>query len=537
MGKYGSATATRPVLGTTGEVTKTHEGGTGFVREPKAELFVTAVSSLMKPTFYEAEDAREARLAKLAGQVAVEDPEWTLRFITWLRNEANMRSVAVVVAAQAVKARLDEKLAGHNRKLIAAAIRRADEPGEVIAYWQARFGRNLPMPVKRGVADAARKAYTERSVLRYDGGAGAMRLGDVVELVHPKASGPAQSALFGYLLDRRHGRRETPEDDLKLLPAITTRAWLNAMPVATRHEFARKVLALDPVAEDNWVRALAGQWEWGKSWLGQDAEDKTFDRVSEADQWKLFIQNGMGYMAILRNLRNFDEAKIDRDTRKHVEAILTSEDEVKRSRQFPFRFFSAYKAVSGESWEAPLSIGLSYSLDNVPSLPGRTLLLADMSGSMWPWHSSTKGTTYPYEEASLFATALALRAEGADLIQYGTNSEAVKLDPAKGILGNMSKFRSMGGTYTIETLRKHFKAGEHDRVVIITDEQAHYDRLGGGVDSVVPTDIPVYTWNIGGHRAAHTAAGPNRHSFAGLNDQSWGQIPLIEAGATQDWPF
>lgn len=536
MGKY-ATTTTRPVLGTTGEVTTTHEGGTGYVREPKAELFVTAVSSLMKATFYEAEDAREARLAKLAGQVAIEDPEWTLRFITWLRNEANMRSVAVVIACQAVKARLDEKEAGHNRKLIAAAIRRADEPGEVIAYWQARFGRNLPMPVKRGVADAARKAYTERSVLRYDGGSGAMRLGDVVELVHPKASGPAQSALFGYLLDRRHGRRETPEADLALLPAITARAALNAMKVPERHEFARKVLALDPTSEDIWIRALAGQWEWGKSWLGQDAEDVTFERVSEADQWKLFIQNGMGYMALLRNLRNFDGAGIDDDVFKHVSAVLTSEEEVKRSRQFPFRFFSAYKATGGDRWESPLSIGLSYSLDNVPSLPGRTLILADMSGSMFPWGRADEHTTYPYEEASLFGTALALRAEGADLIQYGTSAEKVTLDPGKGILGNMAKFRTMGGTYTIETLRNHFERGVHDRVVIITDEQAHYDRLGGGVDSVVPEDIPVYTWNIGGHRAAHTAAGPNRHSFAGLNDQSWGQIPLIEAGATMDWPF
>ena len=32
-----------------------------------------------------------------------------------------------------------------------------------------QHGRNLPMPIKRGVADAARRLYNERAVLRYDG--------------------------------------------------------------------------------------------------------------------------------------------------------------------------------------------------------------------------------------------------------------------------------------------------------------------------------------------------------------------------------
>ena len=41
------------------------------------------------------------------------------------------------------------------------------------------------MPVKRGVADAARRAFSQRAALRYDGGSGAMRLGDVIELTPP----------------------------------------------------------------------------------------------------------------------------------------------------------------------------------------------------------------------------------------------------------------------------------------------------------------------------------------------------------------
>jgi hypothetical protein len=41
-----------------------------------------------------------------------------------------------------------------------------------------RYGRNVPMPVKRGVADAARRLYTERAALRYDGVSRQIRMAD-----------------------------------------------------------------------------------------------------------------------------------------------------------------------------------------------------------------------------------------------------------------------------------------------------------------------------------------------------------------------
>jgi hypothetical protein len=533
--------ATKPAgaLGTTGEVTTTHEGGTGYVREPKAELYLAAVSTRLEPTFYEAADERENRIVALTKTVVREDPQWVLDFVSWLRGSANMRSVSIVVAASAVKARLEAGETGLNRQLVAAACLRADEPGEFIAYWQTRYGRNLPMPVKRGIADAARKSFSQRSALRYDGTSGAMRLGDVVELVHPKPSGPEQSALFGWLLDRRHARRETPGGDLAMLKAVSARLRLNELPIGDRHAFARSVLAGEPDAEFVWLQALAGQWEWGRSWLGQNTEDTTFERVSDADQWRLFIQHGMGYMAMLRNLNNFDKAGIADDVVKHVSSTLSDPDEVKRSRQFPFRFFSAFKATGGGRWAVPLSQGVEHSMANVPSLGGYSLILADMSGSMFPytWTSSGReGAVSQAEQASLFAVALGLRAERADVVQFGTGSEVVPLNKSASLFEHMAKFKSMGGTQTMEAVRRHFRKGEHTRVIIITDEQAHYDRAGG-LDTLVPAEVPIYTWNVGGYKAAHGEAGPTRHSFGGLTDQSWGLIPQIEVGVEQHWPW
>jgi hypothetical protein len=531
--------ATKPAgaLGTTGEVTTTHEGGTGYVREPKAELYLAAVSTRLEPTFYEAADERENRIVALTRTVVSEDPQWVLDFVTWLRGSANMRSVSIVVAASAVKARLEDGETGLNRQLVRAACLRADEPGEFIAYWQTRYGRNLPMPVKRGVADAARKSFNQRSALRYDGSSGAMRLGDVVELTHPSPSGPEQSALFGWLLDRRHARRETPAGDLAMLKAVSARLRLNELPIADRHAFARSVLAGEPDAEFVWLQALAGQWEWGRSWLGQDGEDTTFERVSDADQWKLFIQHGMGYMAMLRNLNNFDKAGIDEDVVKHVASTLADRDEVARSRQFPFRFFSAFKATGGGRWAPALAQGVEYSMANVPSLGGYSLILADMSGSMFPYsYRGRDDAVSQAEQAALFSVALGLRAERADVVQFGTSSEVVPLNKSTSLFDHMAKFKSMGGTQTMEAMRRHFRKGEHTRVIIITDEQAHYDRAGG-IDTIVPEEVPTYVWNVAGYRPAGMEAGPSRHTFGGLTDQSWGLIPQIEIGTEQAWPW
>ena len=204
-----------------------------------------------------------------------------LHFVGWLRDKANMRSVSILVAAEFVKARLDAEAAGYVP---------ADRHGGLPACRRAgRVHRLLAHPARSQPADAGQARCGRRcSQARTPSGrrcattaaAGAMRLGDVVELVHPTPDGPEQSALFGWLLDRRHGRRETPAADLALLTQVTARARLNELPIGERHAFARRVLAVEPVAEIDWMHALAGQWEWGKSWLGQDAEDKTFERVS-----------------------------------------------------------------------------------------------------------------------------------------------------------------------------------------------------------------------------------------------------------------
>jgi hypothetical protein len=89
-----------------------------------------------------------------------------------------------------------------------------------------------------------------------------------------------------------------------------------------------------------------------------------------------------------------------------------------------------------------------------------------------------------------------------------------------------------GGTDTAGALRKHF-AG-HDRVVILTDEQAE----GQDVGSVISATTPLVTFNLAGYRYGHATSGTGmRVAIGGLSDQAFRLIPLLESGRSGSWPW
>jgi len=508
------------VIGTAEQPTGwTFEGAPGYARDPKSELFLLAVTSMVgEDTFYEAAGARDARLRDLVARVAVEDLEWTLGFVGWLRTGALIRSAAIVTAVEAVRARLAAGEVGGNRALVRAALARADEPGELLAYWMSRYGRRLPQPVKRGVADAAVQLYSERSLVKYDSDARGFRFADVLELTHPSPRDARQAALFRYAIDRRHDRAvDVPAE----LPTLVARERLMALPVAERRAVLTGSLG---VPGD--VLASAGMtWEALAGWLQGPMDAVAWEAVLPA----------MGYMAQLRNLRNLDEAGVSDAVASEVARRIADPDEVARSRQLPLRFLSAYRAAPSLRWAWALEQALQASLANVPALPGRTLVLVDRSGSMFCPLSARSQVTRA-DAAAVFGTALALRAQSADLVEFGSSSQPVRLTRGTSVLTVADRFHDLGGTETAAAVRRHY--ARHDRVVLVTDEQTWGGWGGEDPTAFVPEAVPVYTFNLAGYRYGHGPSGVgNRHTFGGLTDQAFAAIPLLESGRDSTWPF
>jgi hypothetical protein len=259
-------------------------------------------------------------------------------------------------------------------------------------------------------------------------------------------------------------------------------------------------------------------------------------RVDKARLWEALIPT-MGYMALLRNLRNFEQAGVSDDVVSYVNQKLSDPKEVAWSRQLPLRFLAAYRAVTSLDYLAAIERALQHSLGSIPSLSGRTLVLIDTSGSMNGSVVGNRSDLTRRDASVIFGIALGQRCESVDVVSFSDDSRVFRLKPGEAVLRAYDRWESEGcnfsrSTWTAKALRKHFD--QHARVVILTDEQAR----DGQVSDQIPQSTPLYTWNLAGYRTAHGQSGSkHRHTFGGLTDAGFKVIPLLERGNDQDWPF
>jgi hypothetical protein len=511
--------------------------GEGFSREPKSELFLLAVTNMVsEKTFYEDAKSRDKRFVSLIRQVALEDPDWVARFVPYLRDTMNMRTASIVMAAELVHAKLTRPVSSgtiHNRTIIDSAIKRADEPAEMLGYWMSEWGKNFPQPVKRGVADAVERVYNERSTIKYDGGDKAIRFGDVIDLVHPGTGFGWKSALYRYLLDSRHKR----EIDRSHFGGEQKYQGLDMLRL-NRDAMALDADAFRAAFSASFVENAGLTWEQASSKYGK----------LDAKFWEAMIPN-MGIFALVRNLRNFDDAKISPAAREAAKTKLMDPETIRKSRMFPLRFFSAMVANKTLHYHEALEEAINVSVENVPSLSGKTLILCDLSGSM-DWAISGKSEVKRLAPASIFAAALAIKAEKAELVAFSEETKVIPFRKDQSVLlltKDLVEAIPHLGTQTWQAVKKHFK--DHDRVIIVTDEQSDYSGSGAAgwgrrdnrdqdPSSIVPETTPIFIFNVAGYAAGTMPSGKkNRYTFGGLTDAAFTAIELLERGNDQEWPF
>lgn len=534
---------------TTGVVSRTHEGGVGFETDSKSSLFRLASTNMCgEARFYESAAGRDNRFRDLVHQVTREDPEWMQGFIPYLRNNMFMRSASVAAACEYVAA------GGPNgRAVINSACSRVDELAEVFGYWTANYddrsglsypkrAPKLPAAVKRGLADACARLINEYSAMKYDSSGSSIRLGDVLEVVHPKPLNAAQGSLFKYLLDKRH-RGNQANFTFEGISKVAAHHQLLGVSVEAR----RDLITANNASE--MLNTAGFTWEQLSGWL-----QGPMDSVA----WSAVIPS-MAPMALIRNLRNFDEAKITDSAYNSVVNRITDEEAIARAKMFPFRFWSAFKAAPTTRWAHPLETALGFACKNIPELSGRTLILIDYSGSM-DSTITAKSTIHCWEAAALFGVAQFVRSDRADLVAFGQGSYQIPLSSGTDVLTGMKVcqdvFSANGGgiysgrghgnpaypgaekighaTNTMQAVQKHFNPKVHDRIVIFSDMQA----WPGNVSAVAAIKVPVYSFDLGGYSRTHLPAGEkNSYLLSGFSDAAFTMMKVIEDGNHADWPF
>lgn len=553
--KAGTGTPTQP--GTIVGVTTTHEGGKAYVRDNQSELMLLAVNNMVgEDTFYEKAGSRDQRFAALVRKCAVEDGAWMLNFVTWLRGEANMRSASIVAACEAVHARLESgdleaerkcndrtwQKPGLNRQIISAACLRADEPGEIVAYWTSRWGKpvngasyskaKLPVPVRRGLADAVERLYNGKSMIKYGSKKAAVHFGDVVQLAHPKLdpAEPWKGDLYEYAIDvRRHPKTAVAPASNKTLTNYHT---LMKMPVQDRRSWLEG--AWQRGEGEQVMRALkeAGMtWEALAGWL-----NGPMDRIA----WEAIIPS-MGAMALVRNLRNFDEQGVNDDMAKFVGEQISNPENIRMSRMFPYRMLQAYGEAPSSRWAWPLDKALTSSCANVPVLTGKTLVLVDTSGSMTS-RVSAKSSIACMEVGALIGVALAAKGNDVDLWGFATGQFHFPLKKGGSVLKQTEAFCKLAGsvghgTETVAAVQATFRPGVHKRVIIVTDGQAFYSG-GRSVSDVVPADVPLFGYTLGGYgKSSIDTSRPNRYEIGGFSDAMFKVMGVLADGKHAGWPW
>lgn len=210
-----------------------------------------------------------------------------------------------------------------------------------------------------------------------------------------------------------------------------------------------KELADDSLtAPDTWEAALSAGADKGE----------TFTR--------LLSEQKIGGLAILRNLRNMSESGVSKEL-----AINELIRVAPNSGILPFQFIAAARAVP--NWEDGIEKAMLLSAETLPKLPGHTLLLVDVSGSMQD-KMSGKSELRRIDAACALAMLAREVCEKVTICRFDTGTEVVP--SRRGFALRDAIGAPRGGTDAHQAVVKGssfaYQNGQLDRIIMFTDEQS-----------------------------------------------------------------
>lgn len=483
-------------------LTKNHEGAVAYNMDSKTELYSAVVTTMMSPKFYETEADILGRIKSLVSTVASKDPEFVARLAVYARTEMNLRTVSIVLAVELAKVHNGDDLVS---RLVGKVVCRADEIAELLAYYSLSNGVSgtkklgkLSTQIKKGLCIAFNKfdAYQFAKWNRST----TVKLKDALFIVHPKAKDKAQQEIF------------------------------------------------DQIASDTLPTPKTWEVELSK---GEDKKESWEDMINSEK---------MGYMATLRNVRNFLQADISGEAINKVIESLTNGHNVRNAKQLPFRFYSAYRELGKvEHVDAPrlmqaIDTAATMSTHNLPGFhpEDKVYVSVDTSGSMGT--DVSENSTISYQDIGMMcAMMLHNITERIETSVFGQSLASITLTKGN-ILGNVekaSKFSGIVGHSTNGYLIPKYLIQEKkvfDKVVVFTDCQM-YDNTewgmwgGGGEKSFkeywseykknVAPDSKLYIFDLAGYGKTPLSIQENDvHLISGWSEKIFSMIEATESGST-----
>lgn len=399
------------------------------------------------------------------------DPRFVSNLAMFARREFNMRSVSHVLTAYLAHEPEGKPFV---RETVKGVSVRGDDVTEIMAFYLATFGKPVPNALKKGVSDVL-TGFDEYTLAKYKGAGKAVKMRDLLCLCRPTPKDAEQSAL--------------------------------------------------------WKRCLENALETPMTW-----ETELSAHGNNAKTWERLIDSGkVGYMALLRNLRNIMQANP-----ANIEKVyqrIENPDAVRKSKQLPFRFLSAYKSVSdiaGSRALDALENAADASISNLPRLSGLSVIAVDVSGSMGG-SPSAKSSVRCVEIGMLLGLIANQICDNSIFYMFNNGLYKRALSHRTGILQEAVGGTANGGTDMrlpfIGMLKEQVKT---DRVIIVSDNECNHGK------STVQSYAEKYRRETGNNIWVHAIdlqgygtqqfCGPRVNIVAGWSEKVFQFIQLAEQG-------
>lgn len=316
------------------------------------------------------------------------------------------------------------------------------------------------------------------------------KFAEINNMVMRRADEPMSQ--MAYFLYKNHGKKNN-------IPSIIKRSWASSLGKLNRYKVAkyknheigmvnavRLCHAHSPVIDELMTNGTVEVSE----------NDKTWENLRSAGKsWKeIFETIDMGHMALLRNLRGvFTEIEDAEFCSKYLGDLKAG---VIGGKQFPFRYYSAIKAIEHSKCNhKPMIIDaleecLDIALANFPKLTGKTMCLSDNSGSAWGSFNSEYGSVTVAEIDNLSSVITAACSDEGYVGKFGDKLITKPISKRRGILQQAKDITSSRGSDVggateggiWEFFKNAIEKKEHwDNIFIYSDMQAGHGGLYGTV--------------------------------------------------------